>query len=70
MSDFDDILPLAAAAEEYCKELCVGEGTWTAGQQPFSRTGIRSESKESRHKGNSSTWCAIPNSSDRRRRLC
>jgi hypothetical protein len=41
LSDFDDILPLPAAAEEDSKKLCVREGTRSASQQPFSWTGIR-----------------------------
>jgi hypothetical protein len=55
LSDFDDILPLAAAAKEDREKLCVGERTRPASQQPFSRTSIRRKGKESRHKVNLST---------------
>jgi hypothetical protein len=55
LSDFDDILPLAAASEKDCKKLCVGECTRPASQQPFSRTSIRRKGKESRHRVSLST---------------
>jgi hypothetical protein len=55
MSDFDDILPVASAAEEDCEKLCVGERTRSASQQPFSRTSIRRKGKKSRHSVSLST---------------
>ena len=55
LSDFDDILPLAAASEKDRKKLCVGERAWPASQQPFSRTSIRRKGKESRHRVSFST---------------
>jgi hypothetical protein len=54
-SDFDDIPSLAAAADKDREKLCVGERSGPVSQQPFSRTGIRRKSQESRHKVSAST---------------
>ena len=49
MSDFQDVVALAAAAYEDCEKLCVGQSSRPAGEQAFSRTGFGTKGEKRRH---------------------